>query len=252
MEAQMNEISSKLSDICSKLNKMDLIESRLEKVENALCELKHENTAVREELASARHELEKKDKLISNLSEQVNRLDQNARQNSIRVIGLPVNANTPANDISKIVFSEIVSPCLEAAKAAGELPAVLVPNPSFLIDTAFAIPFKKTSQSTVIVKFSSIHTRNTIFRFKKAALPKVTDPNSNRQRGKYSIYEDLSPANHAHFHSFSSDSRVKSTWSFNGQIRFKSHDSETVHKVRSLSDTFESLVKPNKPTAMDT
>jgi len=240
MEAQILEISAKLSEICEKLSKMDKIENRLERVETALCELKHENTAVREELASARHELVKKDKTIAALSEQVNRLDQSARLTTIRVIGLPITANTPAADISKIVFNEIVAPCLEAAKATGEFPSVVIPY-LILIDSAFVIPSKKNTQSTVIVKFSSVHTRNAIFRFKKTALPKIND--GNRQRNKYSIYEDLSPATHAVFNTFSADSRVKSVWSYNGQIRFKPHDSETMYRVKSLSDTFDSLVK---------
>jgi len=252
MEAQILEISAKLSEICEKLSKMDKIESRLERVETALCELKHENTAVREELASARFELVKKDKTIANLSEQVNRLDQSARLITIRVIGLPVTANTSAADILKTVFTEVVAPCLEAAKTAGEIPPVTIPYPSFLIDSAFVIPSKKNSQSTVIVKFSSLHTRNTIFRFKKNALPKISE--GNRQRNKYSIYEDLSPATHAVLNTFSADSRVKSVWSYNGQIRFKTHDSDTMYKVKSLTDTFDSLVKSahRSPPRMET
>ncbi len=40
------------------------------------------------------------------------------------------------------------------------------------------------------------------------------------------------------------DPRVKSAWSFSGQIRFKTHTSDTVYKTSSLSDTFDKLVKP--------
>jgi len=95
----------------------------------------------------------------------------------------------------------------------------------------------------VIVKFSNLSTRNLIFRHKKAALPQVRDLASNKVRPRYSIYEDLTPANHAHLRALSADPRIKSIWSFNGQIRFKPHDSEDIVKVRSLSDTFDSLVK---------
>jgi len=252
MDAQIKEISTKLSDICEQLSKIDRIESRLERVETALCELKHENTAVREELASARFELEKKDKIISTLSEQVNRLDQSARQTSLRIMGLPINASTPPADVPKIVFAEIVAPCLEAARAAGEHPTIVVPYPSFLIDSAFTIPSKKNSQPTVIVKLSSVFTRNTIFRYKKTALPKIQDAGSNKQRNKYAVFEDLSPMNHNIFHSFASDSRVKSTWTYNGQVRFKTHDSDTIYKVRNQADTYDSLVKPTKSAAMET
>ena len=246
------DISAKLSEICDKLGKMDMIESRLERVESVLCELKHENTALREELASARHEIVNKDKIISNLSEQVNRLDQNARLTTIRVIGLPVSANTPSVDLMKIVFTEIVAPCLEAAKASGVIPPAAIQYPSLFIDSAFVIPSKKKSQPTVIVKLSTLHTRNIIFRFKKDALPRISE--GNRQRNKYAIYEDLSPTTHAVLTTFAADSRVKSVWSYNGQIRFKTHDSETVHKVRHHTDTFDSIVKSvsRSPPLMDT
>jgi hypothetical protein len=252
MEAQILEISAKLSEICEKLGKMEKIESRLERVESFLCELKHENTALREELASARSNLVNKDKTITNLSEQVNRLDQNARLTTIRVIGLPVTSNTPSVDIMKLVFSEIVAPCLDAAKAAGEMPTVVIQHPTFLIDSAFVIPSKKNAQPTVIVKFSAVQTRNIIFRFKKTALPKTQE--GNRQRNKYAIYEDLSPATHATLNTFAADNRVKSVWSFNGQIRFKTHDSETMYKVKHHADTFDSIVKSasRHPPLMDT
>jgi hypothetical protein len=242
MEAQIANISSKLDSICNKLQKMDVIESKLEQVENALCELKHDNTLIREELALARGENVKKDKLIADLSAQVNRLDQASRANSIRVIGLPVTMQTSPADIVKIVFENVVNPCLESAKKAGEFPSMYVPFPDLLIDSAFSIPSKANSSTPVIVKFSSTSIRNIVFRHKKSALPQVKDPASNRTRNKYSVYEDLSPANHATLQRFAKDSRVKSTWSYNGQVRFKVHNNDTMYRVKSSSDTYEDLV----------
>jgi hypothetical protein len=241
----MADIVSKLDVICGKLQKMDIIEAKLEQVENALCELKHENTFIREELASARRESAEKDKIIASLSDQVNRLDQAARSNSIRILGLPVTAQTPPSDISKIVFEQIVHPCIESAKQSGDFPPMYVPFPSLLIDAAFAIPSKQNSNSPVIVKFSNVTTCNIIFKHKKNALPQVKDPSNNRMRNKFAIYEDLSPGNFALFQLFAKDSRVRSTWSFNGQVRFKTHDSDTMYRVKSSSDTYESLVSAN-------
>ena len=87
-----------------------------------------------------------------------------------------------------------------------------------------------------------------IFRYKKAALPIIKDA-ANRDRSKYAVFEDLSPANHAILRSFADDKkRVKSVWSFGGQIRFKTHDSDTVYKIKSITDTYESLVKPSRST----
>jgi len=73
----------------------------------------------------------------------------------------------------------------------------------------------------------------------------MTDISSNRVRNKYSIFEDLAPATHAAFRTFSDDIRVKSAWSYSGQIRFKTHESDVVYKVKSLTDSYDSLVKPS-------
>ena len=89
----------------------------------------------------------------------------------------------------------------------------------------------------------SQYLRNLIFAHKKTALPKLLDLATNKQRNKFSIYEDLSPGNYAVFRSFADDQRVRSVWSYGGQVRFKAHDSEQVYKVRSIHDSFDSLVK---------
>jgi len=242
MEAQIADIASKLDVICGKLQKMDAIESKLEQVENALCELKHENTFVREELAAARSESAKKDAIIAGLTDQVNRLDQNSRANSICVIGLPVTPQTPQAEIEKIVFEQVVHPCLEQAKKTGDLPSIHAPFPGLLIDAAFAIPSKKNTSMPVIVKFANSSTRTLVFRHKKNALPQIKDPATSKIRSKFAIYEDLSPVNHGILQQFAKDTRVRSAWSYNGQVRFKIHNSETMYRVKSLSDTYESLV----------
>jgi len=224
--------------------KMDKLFDKLESMDTVLHSLKVENTAFREELAEARKECKKKDEVIAQLQEQVNRLDQASRASTIRIIGLPVCSTTPASEVSKIVFREILSPVIEAAKAHGELPPSTVMYPNLLIESAFMIPAKKDKPVPVILKLSTVTTRNLIFRYKKMALPQIQDISNNRTRSKFAIFEDLTPATHAQLNTISADHRVKSAWSFNGQIRFKSHDSETVYRARSLTDTYDSVVKP--------
>jgi len=221
--------------------KLDKMFSKLESMDSVLHSLKLENTVFREELAAARAECKKKDDTIAQLSEQVNRLDQASRATTLRIIGLPVTSATPASEVPKIVYKEILYPIIEAAKAQGDLPT---PYPNLLIESAFVVPAKKDKPTPVILKLSSVSTRNLIFRFKKQALPQIQDPSSNRARNKYAIFEDLTPAAHVQLNTFISDSRVKSAWTYNGQIRFKSQNSETVYRVKYLSDTYDSIVKP--------
>jgi regulator of replication initiation timing len=236
MEARLATMDSRLEFICNKLEQMNFLEAKL-------TNLQEENTVLRQEVASLRADIDKKDDRISALSEQVNRLDQNARATSVRIFGLDVSSTTTQADLRNAVFTNIIQPVLETAKENGDVPSTAHPHPHLLIDNVFVLPSKKNTPPPVILKLSSQYLRNLIFAHKKAALPKLLDLATNKQRNKFSIYEDLSPGNYAVFRSFADDQRVRSVWSYGGQVRFKVHDSEQVFKVRSTNDTFDSLVK---------
>jgi regulator of replication initiation timing len=242
MEAQLATLNATLGQICSKLDTM----------ERAIHELRVENSAVREELAAARITITQKDETIRQLTENVNRIDQASRVNTLRIFGLPITNSTPTASIPNIVFKEIIAPVLTHAIEAGDLPATPPLLPHLVIDTAFSLPAKNNSACPVLVKLASSHIRQLIFRHKKSALPTIQDLTTKKTRSKFAIFEDLTSANHAQFRALSSDPRVKSIWSFNGQIRLKSHSSDTILKVRSLSDTFDTLSQtpsPSPPTS---
>ncbi len=231
MEAQFADIKATLNILCEKMNG----------IENSLHELRVENTSVREELAAARREISKRDETIAQLSEQINRIDQSSRANSIRIFGLQVNSNTPPASIPKLVLDKIIAPIINHARENGELPTTACPTP-FLIDQAFAIPTKKGGPCPVIVKLANPWCRNLIFKHKKTTLPQLTDLATGKTRSQYTIVEDLTAANDAQLRALSADHRVRSVWSYSGQIRFKPHDSENIYKVKALTDTYDSLV----------
>ena len=231
MEDSLARLHEKLDSFGSQLAKIDVLEQTIGK-------LVLENTAFREEI-------HKKDAAIDQLTEKVNRLEQSMRSNSLRIHGLPITSSTPPTAVPGIVFKEIITPIFEAAQRCGDLPPAHAPSMHFTLSHAFAIPSKKNSPSSpVIVKFYSGFIRSLVFKHKRDALPTTTDLSSNRVRPKYSIYEDLTASNHSLLRSFADDPRVKSAWSFSGQIRFKTHSSDTVYKATSLSDTFDKIVKP--------
>jgi hypothetical protein len=233
MEAQFADIKATLNILCEKMNG----------IEHSLHELRVENTSVREELAAARREISKRDETIAQLTEQVNRIDQSARSNTIRIIGLQVNSSTPSATIPKLVLEKIIAPIINHAREIGEVPPTTGPSP-FLIDQAFAIPTKKGGPCPVIVKLVNPWCRNLIFKHKKAILPQLTDMSTGKTRSQFTIVEDLTAANHAQLRALSADHRVRSVWSHSGQIRFKPHDSENIYKVKALTDTYDSLVAP--------
>jgi hypothetical protein len=236
--AQNAQMNAKLDMICGKLPKVD----KIDEIEIQLRQLVSENTSLRQELV-------KRDEKIDQLTSQINKMDQASRATSLRILGLPITSSTPSTAVPDIVLREIIKPCLDAATACGDLP----PNTSYplhlLVTNVFALPSKK-DRCPVILKFSSEFVRNLIFKHKKEALPKDTDFATNRVRNRYSIFEDLTATNHAMLRSLADDPRVRSVWSFSGQLRFKCHDSEVVYRVKNLSDTYDSIVTPsrNSPT----
>jgi hypothetical protein len=232
--AQNAQMNAKLDMICGKLPKVDKIDD----IENQLRLLVTENTSLRQELV-------KRDEKIDQLTSQINKLDQASRATSLRILGLPISHSTPSTAVPDIVLREIIKPCLDAATACGDLPPSTTLPFHLLVTNVFAIP-TKNNMCSVILKFSSEFVRNLIFKHKKEALPKDTDISSNRVRNRYSIFEDLTATNHAMLRSLADDPRVRSVWSYGGQLRFKTHDSETVHKVKNLSDTFDSIVTPSR------
>jgi hypothetical protein len=159
-----------------------------------------------------------------------------------------VTTQTPPAELHEILYSKILNPILEAAKLCGDLSPHANLPPHFLISNAFAIPAKRASMSCpVILKLNSEMVRSLVFKHKKNSLETMLDTSTNRVRNRFSIFEDLAPATHAVFRSLSDDIRVKSVWSYSGQIRFKTHESEVVYKLKSLSDTYDSTVK-HSPT----
>jgi hypothetical protein len=224
----------------------------MDTMNTAIHEIRQDNAAVREDLAAVKRDNIKKDEKISQLQDQVNKLDQAARSTSVRILGLPVTMAMPNAEIRHIVFRDIIQPIIEASKEKGDVPNTAHPHPHLLIDNVFAIPARKDQNCPVILKLSSQYLRNLIFYHKKEALPKVADPATNKMRARFTIFEDLSPANYTLFRSLANDkTRVKSVWSFGGQIRFKLHDSEFVYKCKSLNDTVESLAKPKSTPNVD-
>ena len=236
MDPIISEMNAKLDLLCGSLQKINDIESTVKSMDVTVKALVQENQSLRAELVA-------RDEKIQSLTDQLNRLDQSSRSTSLRILGLPVTTQSTTAKIVETVYKEILLPTLEAAKTAGDISDQAILPPHFLISNAYCIPAKTSTSSPVIVKLNSELVRSIVFRYKKAALPTHLDTSTNRVRNTYSVFEDLSPATHAQFRSLQDDIRVKSVWSYGGQVRFKLQDSDTVFKAKSLADTFDTIVK---------
>jgi len=238
MDAAVNTIMAKL-DLMT--NQMTSHFSKIESLEAAV-------VGLRADLAASVKNNLKKDEVILKQQDQINSCEQSIRSSSIRILGLPLVKDAPASTILNTVFDLIVQPILEHAKLKGDLEGY--PGRRFIIDSAFCIPAKNPASCPVIVKFSSSFIRNLVFQYKNDALPKGPDPITKRIRSTFAIYEDLTSANFAQMRSLTEDPRTTSIWTYNGQIKFRTKDTDNIYRVRSLTDTVDSILKtkPPRPT----
>ena len=231
----LNTIMAKLdtmgAQLTTQLAKTDLLEASI--------------TSLRADLAVVVTASSKKHEIISKHSEQINNCEQAMRSTSIRILGLAVKKDDSPIAILNHVYETIVNPVLVAAHQKGELDMPF-PSRRFIIDSAFAIPSKNPTSCPVIVKFASSFIRNLIFSYKNDVLPKIPDPVTHRIRSKFAIYEDLTPANFAHLRALTEDPRTTSIWTYNGMVKFRVKDSETIYRSRSITDTVDSILKPKQ------
>jgi len=235
MDPTMNAIMDKLNAMSGQ---MDELLAKSDHHENAIKEIK-------QDLAAAIAINKEKDEIISKHSDQLNACEQALRSTSIRIIGLPVTTSSSPANILNCVFDLVLQPILDAAMAKGEIDEY--PSKRYLVDSAFAIPSKNQLSSPIIVKLTHPFVKNLVFQLKKEVLPTTPDSSTSRVRLKYGIYEDLTAANAAQFRTINEDPRTTAIWTFNGQIKFRVKEKDTIYRVRSLFDTVDSLMKVPKP-----
>jgi hypothetical protein len=93
MEESLAQLHAKFDSFGSQLAKIDTIEK-------SISTLIAENAAFREEIRE-------KDKIIDQLTERVNKLDQSLRSNSNRIQGIPITSATAASQVPGIVFKAV-------------------------------------------------------------------------------------------------------------------------------------------------
>jgi hypothetical protein len=181
MEELFVTLSNKMDAMQTQLAKLDVLPS----LETAVHQLVKENSVLREEVAAISQEMKKKDDTIKQLTDQLNRCDQETRSKSLRIVGLPLNSNSSPEEVSEAVLTNILQPVFQAAIAKGEIRETAIPDKHFIIVSAFVIPSKKGASPSTIVKLSSQYTRNLVFRYKKDALPKDRHPDTRKERCKH-------------------------------------------------------------------
>ena len=163
-------------------------------------------------------------------------------------IGLPQGQETNTRAAMEAVYTGLLLPILEGARACKEISTI--PSCENLLETAHPLPGKGTNKP-VIVRFFSRYWRSIIFKYRKNYAPREgAAPASNTRRGAeraggrmiHPFFEDLTRETFRQLTNIKACEEVTSAWTVGGTIRFKIKDNESIFRVSSLYDTVENII----------
>ena len=230
------------ADITAMSIKLTSLVEKMESMENLLKSTQKENSKLNDQVQNQAEE-------ISYLKDRLNDREQYARSWSIRCLNMPLSKDkeTDPRHVMHTVYKELLHPILTGAQENGDI--TTIPSCEELVEMAHILPARKEGNKPIILRFYSRYMRSLIFKHRKNFAPRDTrTPNSGTgtdkpPRMKYSFFEDLSRETYAKLSEIKGLPDVLSAWTVSGSIRFKTKNSDTVYKVKSLSDTYESLVE---------
>jgi hypothetical protein len=187
---------------------------------------------------------------VKTLKELVNSREQQSRNLTVRILGLPVTENEvngpdPAAATARTAYERIIRPILSSAKTKGKISTL----PSIQNTVVKAYRTARTSSTPsvppppIILHLISPNIKTAIFSARKDALPKPSDAERDLGLKKFLLVEDLTPPTFAFLKQLKEDKRVDRAWTVDGQIKFtRAGDKENIiYKVRSIYNTIDSL-----------
>jgi chromosome segregation ATPase len=185
---------------------------------------------------------------VKQLKELVNLREQQARNLTVRILGLPVtedevNGPDPAASTARTAYERIVRPILSVAKTKGKISTLPALQNTVIKAYRTSKPSPANPPPPIILHLVSANVKTAIFSARKDALPNPTDAEKAAGLKKFLLVEDLTPPTFAFLKLMKEDKRVERAWTVDGQIKFiKAGDKENViHKVRSIYNTIDSL-----------
>jgi hypothetical protein len=223
---------------------------QLKETNNQLQETKALLTSNQARIASVEETVSVLQTEVRQLKEIVNVREQQSRNLTVRIHGLPVsdeelNGPDAAAAAAKNAYERIVCPLLSAAKSNGKIPST--PSLQNAISKAYRSSKpsanSKSTPPPIIVHLPTPAVKTAILIMRKDSLPKPTEQERNAGIKRFYLSEDLTPPTHSFLRLLKDDKRTSRVWSVDGQIRFtKEGDRDNfVYKVKSVFDPIDSL-----------
>ena len=186
---------------------------------------------------------------VLSLKEQLNVKNQEGKLNNARLFGVPhCDEETKATDggdaFKKLVYDRFLKPCLNAARANGDIPTV--PHAANVISKLYRLGKPAAAGAKpppLIIVFSNHNLRNAVFRNKKACFPTPSDAEKDSGVKRYVMVEDLTSPTYSLLKALQDHTGVAKAWTIEGRIRFARADKpNSVVKVKSVFEHVEKIV----------
>ena len=179
---------------------------------------------------------------VVSLKEQLNLKNQEGKLNNARLFGIPLSdEETQATDggeaFKKLIYDRYLKPCLNAARANGDIPTV--PHASNVIAKMYRLgkPSKPSESRPppLLISFVNHDLRNAVFHHKKTCFPTPSDAEKTNGVKRYVMVEDLTSATYKLLKELQDHTGVAKAWSIEGRIRFTRVDKPNeIVKVKSI------------------
>jgi regulator of replication initiation timing len=253
LEELIVNMSASIDCITTKLSNMeDLLNASLEENKRLKTELTEKNKTIGDMACK-----------INTLEVSLNRTDQYQRSWSVRIANVPLSSEEEDNPsaVKQKVYDLAIRPILVGAHAKGLIPTV--PDADGLLEVAHVLPAKSGSNKPIIARLYNRNLRAACLKMRKEYAPRTgggdgrgggtasgragtgarVDGPDGRGRYTYPVYEDLTRANFLKMRELAAHEKIQSCWTINGQLRFKLHDSTTIHRVKSVFETADQILQ---------
>ena len=187
---------------------------------------------------------------VLSLKEQLNTKNQEGKLNNARLFGMPhYDEETKAADggeaFKKLVYDRFHKPCLNAARASGDIPTV--PHAANVISKLYRLgkPAAPGARPPpLIIVFANHDLRNAVFRNRKTCFPTPTDAEKDTGVKRYVMVEDLTSPTYSLLKALQDHTGVAKAWTIEGRIRFARADKpDTVVKVKFVYEHVDKIVR---------
>ena len=187
---------------------------------------------------------------VVSLKEQLNFRNQEGKLNNARIFGVPYSdEETKATDggesFKKLVYDRYIKPCLNAARANGDIPTV--PHAVNTIAKLYRLGkpgAPGTRPPPLLLSFANHDLRNAVFRNKKACFPSPSDAEKEAGVKRYVMVEDLTSPTYSLLKELQDHSGVAKAWTIEGRIRFTRVDKPNeIIKIKSVFTHIEKIIR---------